>query len=270
MFSQPFSISIKDLNLIKNHKIILNQICCDIPSQSLTAIIGPNGAGKSTLLRSLLGFEKFESGEIFLGQKNCKQLSNEERAKLFSWCPSDVQLSYPFPCLDLVCMGRFSRHHGYPKKKDYEISLHAMKKLGLENFSQRQSDELSRGEFQKLMLARALASENPILIFDEPEAHLDLFHNFELLKMFKDLTREGYTICVCLHRLDLAAEYADHIILLKNGSVLKQGPSSEIYTPELVQRGFGIYLNRVKSTQGEKFFFEPILQNLSESRINDK
>jgi iron complex transport system ATP-binding protein len=258
-----FDIQVDRVRLSKNKKTILNEVSCSIPSGALTVFLGANGAGKSSLLRCLVGLESPQSGQIFLRGRVLHSYTQKERTQIVSWCPADTQVAYPYSCLELVCMGRFAKHCGYIQSSDYKIARSAMEKLGLEAIMERSSHELSSGEFRKLMIAQALASENRVLVFDEPEAHLDLAYVFEVLGLFKRLSREGYTVCISMHRLELAAEYADHVVLLKEGRVIGEGSDVDLFTEEHIYQGFGVRLSTVITAQGEKKIFHPFSQNLS-------
>ena len=184
-----FEFEINNLNLQKKDRSVLRDISCHVPSQALTVLIGANGAGKSSLLRCLAGLESSYSGELLLSGRALDSYSQKERTSTIAWCPAETRQVFSYSCLELVCMGRFPLHNGYPKQKDYEIAKEAMQRLGLEGMHQTASHVLSSGVFRKLMIARALASENSVLLFDEPDAHLDIACVFQVMELLKSLTR---------------------------------------------------------------------------------
>lgn len=235
-----FDFEVEELSLIKNKKRILNHINCQIPSGKLSVLIGPNGAGKSSLLRCLTGLENFQSGNLLLEGKSLDQYSQSARTKILSWCPAETRMPFSYSCLEVVCMGRFPSHSGYPKDRDYEIAKEAMKQVGLEDLCNSNTRSLSSGEFRKLMIARALASETRILLFDEPDAHLDIACVFRVLSLLQELTRLGKTVCLSLHNLQLASQYADHVIVLKDGMKLGEGTPAQIFEPGLIRQVFGV------------------------------
>lgn len=261
---------IDNLSLRKKDKVILHELSCHVPANALTILIGANGAGKSSLLRCLAGLETTDSGDIFLSGKSLEHYSQSERTRRIGWCPAETRLTFSYSCLELVCMGRFATHAGYPKQRDYEIAKEAMAMLGLEHMHDLASSVLSSGAFRKLMIARVLASQNSVLLFDEPDAHLDIACVFKVLDLLKSLTRLAKTICVSLHNLQLASQYADHLIVLKAGEKIGEGSSHEIFEPELMNKAFGVGMTTVQTPRAERVLFHPLSQNLSEGSINDK
>lgn len=242
-----YEICICDVTLKKEGKKLLSSVSCVIPVGKMTVLIGPNGAGKTSLLRSVLGLESFE-GQIFLGAKDLQALSQKERSQSFAWAPAQSRLAFPFPCLEVVCMGRFSRHGGFPSREDYEHSRRALELVGMEEKVFESSDKLSSGEFQKLMISRVLASENPILLFDEPDSFLDISCVQKILLLLKEWARFGKTVCISLHDLNLAAQFADYGLLLDQGSLLYQGDFQELVKSDLLPRVYQIDIER--SEQG--------------------
>jgi len=172
--------------------------------------------------------------------------------------------------LELVCMGRFPIHNGYPAQKDYDLAKDAMRMFGLEELCEVSSTVLSSGSFRKLMIARVLASENSVLLFDEPDAHLDIACVFQVMEILKALTRKGKTVCVSLHDLQIASQYADHLILLKAGEKIREGSSLEIFEQDLMRKAFGVGMVKVQTARAEQVLFHPLSQNLSDAFFNDK
>lgn len=264
------SFEVQTLSLEKNGNLILKDLSFSIPEGALTVLIGPNGAGKSSLLRCLAGLETEYSGKILFRARDLRRMSQAERTQTLTWCPAETRLAFSYSCLELVCMGRFPVHKGYPGAKDYELSREAMRKLGLEKMCERSTEFLSSGEFRKLMIARVLASQNSVFLLDEPDAHLDIACVFEVLSFLKSLTRKGFTIVLSLHDLHLASQYADHLLLLQGGCNIKEGSLSEIFTQDLIYQAFGVGLGSVRTAfdEVERIFFHPV--QLSEGAIDDK
>lgn len=261
---------LRNLSVFKGQKEILTKIACELPMGALTVVVGPNGAGKSTLLRCLAGLEKPSSGAVYWEGRGLLSLTLKERTRLLSWSPAENRPSFAYSCLDLVVMGRFPYHDGYPSKRDFAVARESLERLGLEEFVDLPSHRLSSGALKRLILARSLASMNPVLIFDEPEAHLDLAWAFRVMELLKDLSKEGRTICMSLHNLSLASQFADHLVLLENASCVASGGTGKIFTAANISKVFGIGFSKVKSASQEQIVFHSLSQNLSGDGIDGK
>ena len=266
----PVDYQITKLSLSKDRKQVLNQISCTIPSGSLSVVLGPNGGGKTSLLRCLVGLEKNYTGKIALLGKDLRLYSQAARTHTLSWCPAHVACAFSYSVWDVVCMGRFPKHAGYPTQRDYAIAEEALSQIGMHAFRNAAVHSLSSGEFRKVMIAQVLASQNPVLVFDEPDAHLDIACIFHTLALFKTLCRKGHTLCLSLHDLHLANAYADHVILLKQGRLLGEGKPATIFQENLIREAFGVEMRSVKTAQQELLSFHPPLENLSERIFGDK
>ncbi len=252
-----FDFKISNLEWGKNGKKILQDLSVYIPHGSLTVLIGPNGAGKSSFMRCLAGLQNYQSGEILLAGKSINDYSLAQRAQTLSWCPAETQLAFSYPCLELVCMGRFPTHAGFPQPRDYEIAKVAMAILGLSDLYDQTTDRLSSGAMHKLMIARVLASQNKVMLFDEPDAHLDIACVFQVMSLLKELSCLGKTICVSLHNLQVAYRYADHVILLNDGKKMGEGSPVQIIEQELISSHFRVNMSRVKTASEDHVFFNP-------------
>ncbi len=260
----------KNLSLTKKNRIILKDISCTIPKNALTVIIGPNGAGKSSLLRCLAGLETDYRGEIFIRQKNLKSYSHQERTRILAWSPAQYDLAFSFSALEVVCMGLFPWHAGYPAKKDYAIANHALEQVGIKDPLQ-DVKSLSSGELRKVNIARMFASQSSSLFFDEPHAHLDIACAFRTFEQLKELSRNGKTICISSHDLNFAKLYADHIILVNKGQIVKEGQTHAVFNSSLIEEIFHVIMTSVKVAGRDIFYFHPQThaQNLSENLFND-
>lgn len=229
-------IEIKNLRFSYNNNEILKGIDLNIQKGKLTCILGPNGCGKTTLLKNILGYLKSNSGEIKINHKNHLEYTQKEKAKLISFVPQKSELMAEMSVKDFVLMGRLphltNSWNGY-SSHDHEIMNSYLKELDLDKFSNRIATTLSGGEFQRVLLARALTQETQIILLDEPTSALDLNHALELLNKVKNnVVKKNLTAVAVLHDLNLASMFADNIIMLYRGKVFKSGAPKDIITKE--------------------------------------
>lgn len=229
-------IKIEKLNFSYGNRKILQGIELGLKEKKLTGILGPNGCGKSTLLKNILGYLKGESGEIYLDEKKSNSISQKEKAKLISLVPQKSQLVSAMDVEEFVLMGRLphlkNSWDGY-SKEDRDIAHKYLSELELEKFLHRKAPTLSGGEFQRVLLARALTQETKIILLDEPTSALDLNHALDLMnKVRKSVKEKEITAVAVLHDLNLAAMFCDEIVMLKAGKVYAQGTPKETLTVE--------------------------------------
>jgi iron complex transport system ATP-binding protein len=223
---------------------------------SFTAILGPNGAGKSTLLRLMAGLLHPAQGTVRLDKKNLFDVSLSQRARHIAYLPQNAYFAFPLTVRECVEMGRFAYAGwlGHLNREDHRICERALELCDASKFSDRMLDSLSGGERQRVLLASALAQSPHILLLDEPTLSLDLPHQESFFKVVQELHKsEGLTVVVATHELNLASRTADRLVLLNNGTVDCDGPSSKVLEPKRVTRVFGIPVQRVKGPRGFSF-----------------
>jgi iron complex transport system ATP-binding protein len=211
----------------------------------VTAIIGPNGAGKSTLLRALNGAILPASGEVFLDGKPLRSFARRGVGRRIAVVAQEAELRFPVTVMEFVLGGRYAWSSagawGWETERDVAVAQEVLRETELEDFSARLMSELSGGERQRAVLARALATEAGILLLDEPTANLDLAHQATLLQLVRSRCDErGASAVVVTHDINLAAEFADHVLLLLNGKALAAGSPQEVLTTELLREVFEI------------------------------
>lgn len=208
------------------------------------AIVGANGAGKSTLLKLLSGELKPAEGAVRLAGKRLTDYRPNDLARRRAVLSQHVQVALPFACEELVMMGRYPHFDGAPQARDYDAVRRAFANVGIQEFARRSYLTLSGGEQQRVQLARVLAQIADVpgacLFLDEPTNNLDLLHQHGTLSLARDLARRGYTVVAILHDLNLAAQYADQVVMLRRGEIIAAGPPAEVLTPAHIRRGFGI------------------------------
>lgn len=224
---------------------VLTDITLRTKAGEVTAIIGPNGAGKSTLMRALNGALEPARGEVLLDGKPLRSHARRTTARRIAVVAQEAELRFPVTVLEFVLGGRYAWSSagawGWETERDLEIARAAIRETELEDFGARLMNELSGGERQRAVLARALATEAAILLLDEPTANLDLAHQASLLSLVRARCDTRATAAVIVtHDLNLAAEFADQLLLIKNGRVLAHGSPREVMTPELLEKIFAV------------------------------
>lgn len=250
-------IEIEKLRFSYDKKEILKEIDLKITKGKLTGILGPNGCGKSTLLKNILGYLDAESGSVKFNNKNMRELKKKDIAKIVSLVPQKSSLMTNMSVEEFVLLGRLphlkSAWHGYTYE-DKEYVKNNLKLLNLENFSKRVALSLSGGEFQRVLLARALTQDTKILLLDEPTSALDLNHAVEMLNSVKNLIdAKGLTGIVVLHDLNLASMFCDEIIMMKNGKVKYQGAPEKVITENNLKEIYNLKAKIMKDEKGNPY-----------------
>ena len=232
----------EDLTIGYDRRIISEGLDVRIPADSFTVIVGPNACGKSTLLRSLARLLRPVSGQVLLDGKSIAAMPAKALAREVGLLPQASTAPDGIVVADLVSRGRYP-HQGIIRQwsvEDARAVERALIATGTDTLSTRQVDELSGGQRQRVWVAMALAQETPILLLDEPTTFLDIAHQIELLELFRTLHREGRGLVAVLHDLNHAARYATHIIAMRDGRVVAEGPPRDVVTAALVREVFGL------------------------------
>ena len=218
----------------KKEHLILNDISLEVNSGEIVCVLGPNGTGKTTILRCLLGFNKPSKGKITIDGKQMHELGVKNRAKCLAYVPQYSSLSFPYTVKEVVLMGRTAYlSYGMPfSKVDYDFAIKTIDRLGISHISDSLYNELSGGQKQMVLLARALTQDAKILIMDEPTANLDYSNQVKMLETIKQLVNEGYGILMTSHFPDHAFLTESRVILMKGGKKLYDGNPDEIITTE--------------------------------------
>ncbi len=236
--STPPLLAAKEVTAGYGGKPVLEHINIQQFSGEFVGLLGPNGCGKSTLLRVLSRTLKPESGTVSLEGKPITAWSAKEIACRLAFVPQSEPAVFDFSVRDLVLMGRhphLARFQG-ESEEDYRIADEAMQEADIAFLSDRPITQLSGGERRRALLARALAQRTPLLLLDEPTAHLDITHQFELLSLVNKLTAEkGVGALAALHDLNQAAEFCDRLVLMSSGKILFTGTPEEVMTPDILR-----------------------------------
>ncbi|MHA1718059.1 MAG: ABC transporter ATP-binding protein [Promethearchaeota archaeon] len=239
---------------------VIKNLSINFKKGSLYGILGPNGSGKTTLVKLLSGILKPLSGNIEVDNHNIKNYKSKELAKKMALVTQIYSSEFDFKVRNLILLGRYAHidRLSIATHKDKEIVDKIISDLGLKQLALRNFSELSGGEQQKVMIARALAQQGKILILDEPTAHLDIKYQIELMSMLKNFAKDGMTIIAVLHDINLAAMFCDELILINNGSIHASGPVENILTSKNIRCVFHVDVNVKKNTITESYYVVPL------------
>ena len=232
-----------ELNIGYGERLIVKNLSVEIPDEKITTIIGSNGCGKSTLLKALTRIIAHQSGSVILDGGCISTESTKTLAKKMAILPQTPESASGLTVGELVSYGRFPYQKGFGRltKKDYEVIDWALEVTSTNEFKFRAVDSLSGGQRQRVWIAMALAQETDIIFLDEPTTYLDMAHQLEVLELLQKLNSEqGRTIVMVLHDLNQAARFADNIIALKDGEIVKAGDPRGIINHDVLKTVFQI------------------------------
>ncbi|AEF55206.1 ABC transporter ATP-binding protein [Marinomonas posidonica] len=247
-------LQVNNLNVSLDTLVLANNMSFALQPGKVNVIIGPNGTGKSTLLKTLFGDIQAQSGDIsFFDQTlHSKQLS--QWRKQFGYMPQDIRLDVELSVLEVVLLGQLDALSLRLDDSLIEQALSALETIGLLHLANRSVNKLSGGQCQMILFAQALMRNPKILMLDEPVSALDLHFQHVLLDHLDQQTKQqGWVTLMVLHDLNLAAQYADNLLVLKDGHVVESGHPSDILTPQLVEQVYGVKAEISKDSQGIPF-----------------
>lgn len=244
-------IRIEHLSYSFGKQPILNDISLHVAQGSFTALLGPNGCGKTTLLRCIGGLLKPQSGTVILQGKELRDYNPRQLAQQLSFVRQQASTDFEFTAFDLVMMGRnpYQKHLESESQSDRQLVEQCMRQTNTWHLRDSFPREMSGGELQRVMIARALAQSTPIMLLDEPTSNLDIAHQFDIMEMLSNICqRQGKTILLVVHDLNLALRYCPQAVLLHNYGIIAHGAIENVLTSNNIRTAFGIESEEVGGT----------------------
>ena len=233
----------KDLSLGYQNKKIIDDFNVTVPQGAVVGLVGPNGSGKTTILRAFAGLIKPLKGKVWLNQQDIWSIPSRKRAQMIGWVPQRERSAWALTVKEIVSLGR-APHRGWLlplSAADQCVIENVLALTELSDLKDRKVNELSGGEFQRVLIARALAQEPRVLLLDEPTANLDIHHQMQVMDFVKELVaQQAITAIVAIHDLTCAARYCDRLILLSEGRQICDGKPIEVLQSEHIKQVFKV------------------------------
>jgi iron complex transport system ATP-binding protein len=235
------AVMVEDVSVSLGGLQILEDISLSIDEGQFVGLIGPNGSGKTTLLRTISAVLDPTEGQVQVADLPVAGASSRAVSQRVAVVPQDTHLAFDFDVRDVVAMGRtpYRPRVSFGQRPDDDAIESAMAEASVDEFADRSIDEISGGERQRVLLARALAQETPVLLLDEPTASLDINHQVRTLEIVRSLVDGGKTVIAAIHDLNLAAHYCDELVLLDDGAILAEGSPADVLTESNLETAFG-------------------------------
>lgn len=235
-------LKIENISVVRQKQILVNDVSFTLKTGEMTILLGPNGAGKTSLMKAALNIDLPSSGRVILKGQDISGMTPQARAQCVTYLPQSTPLAWPSRVRDIVALGRFA-YGANPAKLgavDAAAVDAAIAACDLGALETRRADTLSGGEQARMHFARCFAAQTPFLFADEPVAALDPYHQFNCLDLIRDYVNQGNGAFVILHNIALAARYADRLLWMKDGHIIKDGSPEDTLTPQRLQDIYGI------------------------------
>ncbi len=236
-------IQLQNLSLRYGSRTVLDGLSLRFEEGGFYAVMGPNGCGKTTLLRLIAGLLPPSEGSVLLEGRPVSHYSARQLARRVSFVRQQVQTDFEFSAFETVLMGRnpWQHHLQNESQEDWDLVSEAMRLTSTWDLRFKKPSQMSGGELQRVMIARALVQQTPVMLLDEPLSNLDINHQFEILGLLREINRTQHkTILLVLHDLNLALSYCPQLLLLHHGEAVWQGPTAEGLTPERIRQVFQV------------------------------
>ena len=239
----------------RKNETVLNSVSMRISAGEFLCLLGANGSGKTTLLRCLLGQLTPKAGHVYLDQKPLENFTRKQLATRIAYVPQQPVFALEMRAIDVVLTGRFSHAStlGFTSEEDLKIAMKSMELTETIDFANRPVCELSGGEAQRVMIARALTQQPAVMLLDEPTSHLDIKHQLTIYDLMKRLSHEQNMGIICVsHDVNLANKFADQAVLLHRGYVIGSGPIENVITKENLESCYDISVDLLETDRGGK------------------
>lgn len=232
-------LNVKNISFSIDGKTILKDISFEVKNGSFVGVIGPNGSGKSTLLKNIYRIYRPDNGEITIDNKSLAKMKDKDCAKEIAVLAQESNTQFDFTVEQIVKMGRYPYKSVFQdySKEDLEMVKRMLHRVGLTDYANRSFSNLSGGEKQRTLIARALVQNTDFLILDEPTNHLDIGYQIQLMDLVKSL---GITTLSAIHDMNIAAMYCDYLIVMKDGQIVDSGTVEEVITSQMLKEIFGV------------------------------
>ncbi|MBK1810438.1 ABC transporter ATP-binding protein [Clostridium sp. YIM B02505] len=250
-------IDIIQLQYNLNKVTILKDIDLTFEAGKFYSIVGPNGSGKTTLIKNIIKYLSPSKGKVLIENKGVDKIRAKEFADIISYVPQDTVLEMEFSCYDVVMMGRNNkiRFLGTETNEDIKKVEEAMKATEILDLKDKLITEVSGGERQRVLLARAIAQDSRCIILDEPLSNLDIKHQLEIIHILNKLSASGKTIIAVLHDINLALTYTDNAVIMKDGKIFAYGKTEDVINVKNIEEVYGVSCKLVSIEGGKHIIF---------------
>lgn len=249
-------LTLKNISLAYGDRTLLDTLNAGVVAGQLIGLLGPNGSGKTTLIKLMAGLLKPDAGEVFFQNKALPKIPRKQLGQEIAVLPQENSVGFSFSALEMVLMGRYPylKNFQWESPQDLKIAREAMEQTNSWQFASQDIRELSGGERERVLLARALTQQPQLLLLDEPTTHLDLKHQQGIYTLLKRLNQEqGLTMVVVLHDLNFAMELCDEVWLLSQHGELQVGAPEMVLTPAQIASSFGVAVTAQKKASGKVY-----------------
>ncbi|MBO7586365.1 MAG: ABC transporter ATP-binding protein [Bacteroidales bacterium] len=232
---------------------LFHDLSIQVKEGEFCAVVGPNGSGKTTLLKCVAGLLTPDDGNVFVNGRNVREFGTRELATQVAYVPQRQDLIFDLPVYDMVMMGRnpYQRHWQLANAQDDAIVEEMLAQCNLTHLRDRMASELSGGELQRTLIARAMAQQTPVMLLDEPLSNLDVAHKFEIMEILQRLNKEhNILVMIIVHDFPIALQYATHALLMKSGSILQHDVVKAVLSPGNIRECFDLSERYVISGEG--------------------